>query len=134
MLYAAAYAGTFVVFAIADILWLGSMVNRLYRPTLSDILLAGVNLRAVIVFYILFPIGLMIFAVIPALKSGSVTDAVTYGALFGFFAYATYDLTNLSTLRNWTAKLAIVDMIWGTVLCAMAAVAGFVLATKVVGI
>jgi uncharacterized membrane protein len=134
MIYAAAYAGTFVVFAIADILWLGSMVSRLYRPTLADILLAGVNLRAAIVFYILFPIGLMIFAVIPALKSGSVTDAAIYGALFGFFAYATYDLTNLSTLRNWTARLAVVDMIWGTVLCAIAAVAGFVLATKITGV
>jgi uncharacterized membrane protein len=133
MAYSAAYAGALAALVVADMIWLGSMVGRVYRPTLGDILLSGVNLPPAIVFYLLYPVGVLIFAVAPALKNGSATGAIMYGALFGFFAYTTYDLSNYATLRNWTLQLTIIDIAWGTLLGAMTAAAGFVLATKVEG-
>jgi uncharacterized membrane protein len=133
MVYSAAYAGALATLVVADMIWLGSMVSRVYRPTLGDILLSGVNLPPAIVFYLLYPVGVLIFAVAPALKNGSATDAIVSGALFGFFAYTTYDLSNYATLRNWTLQLTIIDIAWGTLLGAMTAAAGFLLATKVDG-
>ena len=133
MVYSAAHAGALAALVVADMIWVGSMVSRVYRPALGDILLSGVNLPPAIVFYLLYPVGVLIFAVAPALKNGSATGAMMYGALFGFFAYTTYDLGNYATLRNWTLQLTIVDIAWGTLLGAMTAAAGFLLATKVDG-
>ena len=83
------------MFLAADMVWLGTMVNRIYRPALGDILSSSVNLPPALAFYLIYPIGLMIFAVLPGLKSGSVATAAIYGALFGFFTYATYQLEQL---------------------------------------
>ena len=110
--YVTAYAAAFVAFVAADMVWLGLMVNRVYRPALGDILIPGVNLPPAIIFYLLFPVGLLIFAVLPALKSESTAMALGYGALFGFFTYATYDLSNYATLRNWTVQVTAIDMAW----------------------
>ncbi|MBR1238391.1 DUF2177 family protein [Bradyrhizobium sp. AUGA SZCCT0177] len=123
--YFTAYFATLAVFVLCDMAWLGSMASRLYRPTLGDIMRADVNLPAAIAFYVIYPIGLVIFAILPALKSGSLAQAVLYGALFGFFTYMTYDLTNQATLRNWTTPLTVIDAGWGTLLGAIAAAAGF---------
>lgn len=131
MNYAAAYLATLVTFVALDMAWLSTMGSRLYRPTLGDILLPGVNLAPAIAFYLLYPVGLVIFAALPALKSGVMTNAFVYGALFGFFTYATYDLTNQVTLRNWTLQLTLVDCAWGCVLAAFAAMAGFWVTSKI---
>jgi len=128
MTYVASYAAALIVFVIADMIWLGTMVSRFYRPTLDDVLLPTVNLPPAIVFYLLYPVGLIIFAIVPALKAGSFTTALIHGALFGFFTYATYDLSNFATLRSWTLSLTIVDIAWGTVLGATAASVGYLLA------
>lgn len=133
MTFLASYLASLSVFFLADMAWLGTMASRLYRPTLGDIAIAGVNLLPAVVFYLLYSIGLLIFAINPALKNGSITTAAVYGALFGFFTYATYDLTNFSTLRNWTLQLTLVDITWGTVLGASAAAVGFLAASKLVG-
>jgi uncharacterized membrane protein len=125
MIYVTAYLSTLVVLVALDMAWLGTMASRLYRPTLGDIMLAGVNLPAGIAFYLIYPVGLVYFAVLPALKSGSLAQAMLSGALFGFFTYITYDLTNQATLRNWTTQLTLVDAGWGTLLGAIAAAAGF---------
>ena len=125
MIYFTAYFTTLAIFILCDMAWLGTMASRLYRPTLGDIMLADVNLPAAIVFYLIYPVGLVIFAIVPALKSGSLAQAMLYGALFGFFTYATYDLTNQATLRNWTTQLTLIDAGWGTLLGAIAAAAGF---------
>jgi len=127
MTYFVSYAAALLLFVVADMIWLGSMVSRIYRPALGDILLPGVNLPPAIVFYLIYPVGLLLFAILPALKTGSITSAITYGALFGFFTYATYDLSNYATLRNWTLQLTIVDIAWGTILGAISAAAGYVL-------
>ena len=127
----AAYAATLALFLIADMAWLGTMVNRVYRPALGDILIEGVNLPPAIVFYLLYPIGVVIFAVMPALKGGTIYTALAHGALFGFFTYATYDLSNQATLRGWPLHVTIIDIAWGTALGAMAASVGFFAAAKV---
>ena len=132
MIYTASYAAALIVFLAADMVWLGMMVNRIYRPALGDILSTSVNFPPALVFYLIYPIGLMIFAVLPGLKSGSVTTAAMYGALFGFFTYATYDLSNYATLRNWTLQVTIIDITWGTVLGAMAATVGCYTMTKII--
>ena len=130
MIYFTAYFTTLAVFVLCDVAWLGTMASRLYRPTLNDIMRTDVNLPAAIAFYLIYPIGLVIFAILPAVKSGSLAQAVLHGALFGFFTYATYDLTNQATLRNWTTQLTLIDAGWGTLLGAIAAAAGFWVTTK----
>ena len=94
----------------------GNHGAQFYRPTLGDIAISGINFPPAILFYIVYPVGLFIFSINPALKSGSITTAIIYGALFGFFTYATYDLTNHATLRNWTTQLTMIDVAWGTFL------------------
>jgi uncharacterized membrane protein len=126
------YFTTLVTFLAVDMVWLGIMAPRYYRPIMGDLVLATVNLPAAIAFYVLYPIGLLIFAIYPALKSGSLTTALIHGALFGFFTYATYDLTNLATLRNWTWSLTAVDVAWGTMLAAVTAAIVFVVITRFV--
>jgi uncharacterized membrane protein len=119
------YFVTLVTFVAIDMAWLGTMASRFYKPILGDIAIAGVNLSAAFVFYAIYPIGLMIFAIEPALRAGSSINALTYGALFGFFTYATYDLSNQATLRNWTLSLTAVDVAWGTLLGALTSVVTF---------
>ncbi len=127
MNYFAAYATAVVVFFVIDMAWLGVMAPRVYRPALGDILLPGVNLAPAFVFYVLYPAGLIVFAVVPALKEGTVSAALLYGALYGFFTYATYDLTNQATIRNWTLQITIIDIGWGTLLAAISAAASFLM-------
>jgi uncharacterized membrane protein len=123
--YAIAYLTTLVVFLAVDFVWLSSMANVLYKPILKDILEPNFRLAPAIVFYLLFPMGLVIFGVAAGIRSGNWTDALLYGALFGFFAYATYDLTNHATLKNWETKLTVLDMIYGAVASGVAAAAGY---------
>jgi uncharacterized membrane protein len=129
MRWVASYFASFVIFVGVDFLWLSAMVGRVYRPTMGDIALANVNFPPAIVFYGLYPIGLLMFAVAPAVKAESLLAALLYGALFGFFTYATYDLTNQATLRNWTMELSLIDMGWGTGLAACAAAVGYLVAS-----
>jgi uncharacterized membrane protein len=128
MLYAIIYAAILVPFGLLDAVWLSVMGKVLYKPTLGDILLPTVNLPPAIVFYLLYPIGIMVFAVMPALKAGSVTPALMYAALFGALAYATYDLTNFATLRNWTLQITLFDIVWGGFASAVAAAVSYYVA------
>lgn len=112
------YVVALVIVGALDMVWLHTMADRLYRSTLGDIMLKSANLPAAAVFYLLYPVGLVVFAIAPALKSGSVFTALVNGALFGAFTYGTYDLSNQATLRNWTTTLTVVDVAWGTLLAA----------------
>lgn len=129
MSLALAYLVTFVVFAVIDGTWLYVMGSQLYKPVLGDILLPDIRLGPAVAFYLLFPLGLVIFAVDPALKAGSWNTALVYGALFGLFAYATYDLTNFATLRNWTLQITLVDIVYGAIVAGIASLAGHWAAT-----
>ncbi|HBD74490.1 MAG TPA: DUF2177 domain-containing protein [Acholeplasmataceae bacterium] len=106
----------FVIFFIIDILWLGLFAKNMYQSQIGFILAKKPNWYAAILFYILYIVFLMIFAILPALQTSSLNDAMLYGALYGFITYATYDLTNLATLEKWPLKVTIIDIIWGTLL------------------
>lgn len=123
MVIAAAYLATLVALACLDIAWLTLFfAPKIFSPTLGGIMLPQTNIRAGAILYLLYPVGLLIFTVLPA--KGSWSAALLYGALFGFFTYATYDITNYATLRNWTLTLAVTDVTWGTLLAGLAATAG----------
>lgn len=129
--YVIAYFATLVVFLAADAVWLTLMATRLYKPTLGDILLPQFLVAPAAVFYLLFIVGVVIFAVAPALQSGQWTTALVYGALFGFFAYGVYDFTNMATLRNWTATITVADLCWGTFLTGLSATLGTIITQAV---
>lgn len=120
-----AYLLTFLVFLLIDLLWLGVVAKGLYRRHLGGLLAEEVNWTAAIIFYLLFVAGIFIFAIVPGLQKASFSYALLYGALFGFFTYATYDLTNLATLKGWPVKIVVIDIIWGAVLCTLVAAAGY---------
>lgn len=115
---------TIPVFFFIDMLWLGFIANRFYQDQIGH-LLGPVNWTAAIVFYLMYIVGILIFAVVPALEAGSWQRALVLGALFGFFAYATYDFTNLATLKDWPLTVVIVDVIWGAVLTGSVALGSY---------
>ncbi|OJY78505.1 MULTISPECIES: DUF2177 family protein [unclassified Rhizobium] len=119
--YVVAYLTTLIVFVAIDFIWLSSMADRLYRPLLGDMLASGFRLAPAIAFYLIYALGLTALAVRPGLLAGSPQMAVVCGAMLGFTAYATYDLTNQATLRNWSTILTIADLLWGTALSGVAA-------------
>lgn len=122
--YAVAYLATGIAFAAIDSVWLKTMATRLYQPEIGELLADRFRLGPAIVFYLLYILGIMIFAVGPALRSGDWKVALVNGAMLGFMAYMTYDLTNYATLKVWSLKVTIFDMIWGTVLTGLAAASG----------
>ncbi len=119
------YILTFVVFFIIDMTWLGFIAKDVYRKHLAEFLSDQVNWTAAFIFYFLFIVGVFIFTIMPAVEKNSLTSAITLGALFGFFTYATYDLTNLATLKGWPLNIVFIDIIWGTILTAIVSTAGF---------
>lgn len=121
MRYMAAYFTAALVMGGLDYLWLTTMMGPLYQRVLGPILAAEPDMKAAIAFYLVYLTGIMWFAVRPALTSGDWTVALMNGALFGFFAYATYDLTNMATLKTWSLQLTLTDIAWGTVLTATTA-------------
>lgn len=119
------YILTTVVFLVIDFAWLGFIAKDLYRKYLGSFLAENVNWTAAIIFYLLYVVGISIFAIYPAVNKDSFLRALVLGALFGFFAYATYDLTNLATLKGWPTPIVIIDIIWGSFLTGMVSLSGF---------
>lgn len=109
-----AYLIAGLAFGACDAVWLTQSYGRLYYPEIGQLTLAAPAPLASLAFYLLYLVGVIRFAVAPALKSGGVGAAVVNGAFFGLVAYGTYDLTNLATLKNWTLKISLIDMAWGT--------------------
>jgi uncharacterized membrane protein len=110
------YLITLVVFFLIDMVWLGLVAKGFYRQHLGPMLSPKVNWVAAVLFYLLFNAGLLVFAVKPALAGGGPLKALLLGALLGLISYATYDLSNLATLKDWPIVVTIVDLVWGTVL------------------
>lgn len=124
--YATAYLVTGLAFALIDSVWLKTMAPRLYQPILGDMLAPSFRLAPAVVFYVLYILGIQIFAVAPALADGRWQTALVNGAMLGFFCYMTYDLTNQATLAVWSTKITVLDIVWGTFLTGSSALAGFV--------
>ena len=123
--YFVAYAVTATVFLLVDLVWLGFAARAFYRTNIGALLADQINVTAAVIFYLLYIAGIVIFAISPAFESGSWRTSLIMGSLFGFFAYATYDMTNLATLRDWPVAVAVVDMAWGAFLTGLSATAGF---------
>ena len=126
--YLKLYALTVPVFFLVDLIWLGVVAKGFYQKHLNYILSPQVNWPAAILFYLLYIAGILIFAVVPAVNRDSWIHAMLYGALFGFFTYMTYELTNLALLKDWPLNIVVIDIIWGIVLCTAVATLSFVLA------
>jgi uncharacterized membrane protein len=115
MRFVIGYIAFIIAFGILDAIWLGTMTSRLYRPALGDLIVEQVRYIPAALFYFGFPLGVIHFALMPALRDGSGGAALLNGALIGLLAYATYDLTNYATLRPWTLAITVADLIYGTV-------------------
>ena len=130
MRYLVAYLVALLVMLPFDALWLGIVAADFYSGAIGHLMAAQPRLGVAAVFYLLYLAGVVIFAVAPALQARSARRAIALGALFGFFTYMTYELTNLATLRDWPLRVVIVDLIWGVFLSAAAAAAGYQAAVR----
>lgn len=119
------YLLTALVFFAIDLAWLGLVARDMYRKYIGHLMSSRVNWVAGVVFYLTFIVGILVFAVYPAVDKDSIPHAVLRGALFGFFTYSTYDLTNLATLKDWPLSITIVDITWGMVLTSVVSAVGF---------
>jgi len=119
------------VFVVIDMAWLVLIAKKFYQDQIGFLMKPDINWLAAILFYLLFISGLVIFVITPAVEKHSWIHALVYGALFGLITYATYDLTNLATLKNWPYLVAIVDLIWGTLLAASISVISYFISSKI---
>jgi uncharacterized membrane protein len=119
------YGVCIAVFFVLDFTWLSVATDRLYKPMLGGLLAEQPKLGVAAAFYLLYVVGIIALAVLPGLREGSVVGVLWRGALFGLLAYATYDLTNLSTVRDWPWQISVIDIVWGTALNSAVAVAGY---------
>jgi len=124
------YVGVLLVLVVGDALWLSYFARVMFRPVLGEILLDNPRWSAAILFYLIYALGVLVFPLAQGLRHGSLSEAVLYGALFGFLAYMTYDLTNLATIKAWTMPLALIDMGWGALLTAAATGTGYAIAQR----
>lgn len=121
-----AWAVAFVVLLVIDVVWLGFVAKGMYQQGMGDLMSPQPRLAFAAVFYLLYPIGLLVFAIVPGVEAQSVARAALLGGLFGLFCYGTYDLTNLAVVRNWPLALSFIDMTWGTLVSGVSAAAGAV--------
>jgi uncharacterized membrane protein len=131
--YIVAYLATLIAMVLIDAVWLSIMADRLYRPVMGDMLAPEFRLTPAIVFYLIYPAGLVFLAIRPAFRQGAISAAILSGAVLGFIAYATYDLTNQATLIRWSTALTIADLCWGTSLSAIACGAGYWITARLFG-
>jgi uncharacterized membrane protein len=115
----AIYASFLVTLIAIDLVWLLGIAKNLYRDQMGDLMASEPKLMAGLAFYLLYALGVCIFVIIPALSKQSLIYALQYGALFGFFCYMTYDLTNLAVIRNFPTQLALIDIAWGSFVTAV---------------
>ena len=125
------YAIALPVFFSIDMLWLGLVAKNFYAKQIGFLMKTNINWPAAIIFYFLFLVGLVLFVISPAVEKKSLFTAIVMGGLFGFFTYATYDLTNLATLKNWPLMVSLVDMAWGVILSASVSTITYLIATKI---
>lgn len=125
------YLISLTVFFSIDLIWLGLIAKNLYQKHLGFLMAEQINWIAALIFYLLFIAGLVIFVITPSLEKNSWTSALWLGALFGLITYATYDLTNLATIKNWPLLITIIDLIWGMTISATVSLVSFFIAKKI---
>ena len=130
MAFLIAYGVCVLVMGGLDFFWLTTASKGLYQKDLGALLADNPNMVVAVVFYVIYILGIQIFAVRPALATGDWKTAALFGALFGFFCYATYDLTNMATMKVWTLRVTLLDIAWGTILTGITASAGALVALR----
>ncbi len=113
------------VFLLFDAVWLGVLAKDMYWTRLGPVVPLQVNWVAALVFYLIYIVGILVFAVRPGLEKEALSTTLLWAALFGFFTYATYDLTNMATIKGWPLFVVVVDIIWGMAICSVVAAAGY---------
>ncbi|HOO43599.1 MAG TPA: DUF2177 family protein [Bacillota bacterium] len=121
------YVIAFAVFLLVDFLWLTLIANKFYKEHLGYLMRETPNYIAALVFYLVFIVGLVYLVIMPGIEAGSVGKVILGGIIFGFVSYATYDLTNLATVKDWPIIVTVVDLVWGTTLSTVIAVATYYL-------
>lgn len=125
--YLKLYFATLAVFFAVDMLWLGVISRAFYKKHLGFIMAPEVNWYAALIFYFLFIVGILVFVVLPGIKENALPMMLVKAALFGLITYATYDLTNLATVKDWPLIITVVDLVWGMVLTSVVSLAGFII-------
>jgi uncharacterized membrane protein len=131
MLFIKLYLIALPIFLGIDIVWLTLISRNFYQKQLGHLMTANVNWLAAIIFYLVFIVGLVVFVIQPGLESKSIVKIILTGALFGLVTYATYDLTNLATLKDWPLLVTIIDLAWGMFVAASVSCLTYLVATKV---
>ena len=124
------YLTALSIFLVLDGLWLGLIAKTFYAKQIGFLFKTDINWIAALIFYLMFIVALIIFVINPAIEKSSLTHAIVFGALFGLITYATYDLTNLATLKGWPVLVTIVDLIWGTFVTATVSTLTYLIFTK----
>jgi uncharacterized membrane protein len=119
------------VFCAIDMVWLVVVAKNFYKEQIGFLMRPDINWLAAIIFYLLFITGLIVFVITPAMVRQSWVHALLYGALFGLVTYATYDLTNLATVKDWPLLVTVVDLVWGSVLAASVSVITYLIANRI---
>src|SRR4030042_3166611 len=119
------------VFFVIDMVWLAVLAKNFYQQQIGFLMKPNINWVAAIIFYLLFIAGLIVFVISPAVVKHSWVHALLFAALFVLITYATYDLTNLATMKDWPLLVTVVDLIWGAVLAASISVITYIIANKV---
>jgi uncharacterized membrane protein len=125
--YLKLYFATLFAFFAIDMVWLGLIARTFYQKQLGFLLAPNTNWFAAILFYMLFIVGILVFVVVPGLKDDSLATTLLRAVLFGLITYATYDLTNLATIKNWPVLITIVDMLWGATLSVLVSLASLII-------
>jgi uncharacterized membrane protein len=126
------YFITLIAFLAIDMVWLGLVARTFYRNYLGFLLSPSTNWIAAILFYLLFILGILVFVVVPGLRENSLMATLLRAALFGLVTYATYDLTNLATMKNWPVLITVIDMAWGTVLSVLVSYISFMVGKRLI--
>jgi uncharacterized membrane protein len=132
MRYLKLYLVSLAAFFAIDMLWLGLVARSFYQQYLGFLMDTSPNWFVAILFYLLFVVGILVFVVLPGLESNSLKTTLLRAALFGLITYATYDLTNLATLKDWPVLLSIVDMLWGMVLSVLVSYISFMAGKRLI--
>ena len=125
------YAIAFAIFFAMDMVWLGLVAKNFYRHQIGFLMKDEINWIAAVFFYLLFIVGLVLFVIAPAIEKNSWVHAALFGALFGLITYATYDLSNLATLKDWPLLVTMVDLAWGATLAASVSTLSYFIARKI---
>jgi uncharacterized membrane protein len=130
--YIKLYFITLIAFLAIDMVWLGLVARTFYRNYLGFLMTPTTNWIAAVLFYLLFILGILVFVVVPGLQDNSFKATILRAVLFGLVTYATYDLTNLATVKNWPVLITVIDMAWGTILSVVVSFIGFMVGKRLI--